>query len=120
MCGITLCCGMQANLSHEEIDLLVKFYQTDDGRVRYKEFCHLMENGEPEITLQNQKRTEKNCSVSVFFNTIIPLKQASKKIFIVEFNIIVKSGSILITSNQNLIFLKILKIHFEPHLLPRF
>lgn len=46
MCGITLCCGTQANLSHEEIDLLVKFYQADDGRVRYKEFCHLMENGE--------------------------------------------------------------------------
>jgi len=44
VCGISLCCGTQANLSREEIEILVEYYKTEDGRVRYKEFCHLMEN----------------------------------------------------------------------------
>lgn len=43
-CGLSLCCGKQANLSRDEIDVIIDFYQTEDGRVKYKEFCHLMEN----------------------------------------------------------------------------
>ncbi len=46
VCGLSLCCGTQANLSRDEINSLVNFYQTEDGRVRYKEFCDSMENGE--------------------------------------------------------------------------
>jgi len=44
ICGLSLCCGTQANLSREEIETLVEYYKTEDDRVRYKEFCHLMEN----------------------------------------------------------------------------
>lgn len=46
MCGLSLCCGTIANLSRDEIQQVVDFYRTEDGRVRYKEFCHMMENGE--------------------------------------------------------------------------
>ena len=45
MCGLSLCCGTIANLSRDEIQQVVNFYRTQDGRVRYKEFCHMMENG---------------------------------------------------------------------------
>lgn len=44
ICGLSLCCGTQANLSRDEIEMLVEYYVTEDDRVRYKEFCHLMEN----------------------------------------------------------------------------
>ena len=44
VCGLSLCCGSQANLSRDEIDMLVEYYTTEDARVRYNEFCHLMEN----------------------------------------------------------------------------
>jgi len=44
VCGLTLCCGTQANLSREEIDLVVQHHSTEDGRVRYKEFCDAMEH----------------------------------------------------------------------------
>ena len=46
MCGLSLCCGTIANLSRDEIQQVVDFYRTKDGRVQYKEFCHMMENGE--------------------------------------------------------------------------
>jgi hypothetical protein len=45
VCGLSLCCGTIANLSRDEIQQVVDFYRTEDGRVRYKEFCHMMENG---------------------------------------------------------------------------
>lgn len=44
ICGLSLCCGTQANLSREEIERVVEHYKTGDDRVRYKEFCHMMEN----------------------------------------------------------------------------
>lgn len=44
VCGLSLCCGTQANLSRDEIDMVVEYYKTKDGRVHYKEFCHVMEN----------------------------------------------------------------------------
>jgi len=50
--GLSLCCGTQANLSRDEIDILVQYYQTEDGRVRYKEFCDLMENGRNDTIFQ--------------------------------------------------------------------
>jgi len=59
VCGLSLCCGTQANLSRDEIDILVGHYQTDDGRVRYKEFCNLMENA------FNVPHLEKNPTVDV-------------------------------------------------------
>lgn len=60
VCGLSLCCGTQANLSRDEIDMLVEYYQTEDGRVRYKEFCHLMENA------FNVPDLEKKPTVDVF------------------------------------------------------
>lgn len=44
ICGLSLCCGTQANLSREEIQKVVDVYRQPDGRVRYKEFCDIMEN----------------------------------------------------------------------------
>ncbi|KAL9961377.1 hypothetical protein ACROYT_G030301 [Oculina patagonica] len=44
ICGLSLCCGTQAHLSREEIQKVVDVYRQPDGRVRYKEFCHIMEN----------------------------------------------------------------------------
>ncbi|KXJ27651.1 hypothetical protein AC249_AIPGENE16872 [Exaiptasia diaphana] len=44
ICGLTLCCGSQANLSRNEIQKVVDAFKTDDGRVVYKEFCDMMEN----------------------------------------------------------------------------
>ena len=46
ICGLSLCCGTQAHLSREEIQKVVDVYRQPDGRVRYKEFCHIMENGQ--------------------------------------------------------------------------
>jgi len=59
VCGLSLCCGTQANLSRDEIDILVRYYQTEDGRVRYKEFCNLMENA------FNVPHLEKNPTVDI-------------------------------------------------------
>ena len=44
ICGLSLCCGQLAHLSRDEIQRIVEHYHTPDGRVRYKEFCDLMEN----------------------------------------------------------------------------
>jgi len=44
VCGLSLCCGTQANLSRDEIQLLVSYYKLPDGRIRYKDFCDVMEN----------------------------------------------------------------------------
>ena len=45
ICGLSLCCGTQANLSRDEIQKVVEVYRQPSGRVRYKEFCDIMENG---------------------------------------------------------------------------
>lgn len=45
MCGLSLCCGTIAYLSRDDIQQVVDFYRTVDGRVRYKEFCDMLENG---------------------------------------------------------------------------
>ena len=45
ICGLSLCCGTQANLSRDEIQKIVEVYRQSNGRVRYKEFCDIMENG---------------------------------------------------------------------------
>ena len=45
ICGLSLCCGTQANLSRDEIQKVVEVYRQPNGRVRYKEFCDVMENG---------------------------------------------------------------------------
>ena len=46
VCGLTVCCGSALKLSRDEVQRVVDYYKTPDGRVRYKEFCDLMENGE--------------------------------------------------------------------------
>ena len=38
-------CGRTAHLTRDEIQKVVDHYKTKDGRIRYKEFCDLMENG---------------------------------------------------------------------------
>ena len=45
ICGLSLCCGTQAHLSRDEIQKVVDVYRQPNGRVRYKEFCDIMENG---------------------------------------------------------------------------
>ena len=45
ICGLSLCCGTQAHLSRDEIQKVVEVYRQPNGRVRYKEFCDIMENG---------------------------------------------------------------------------
>lgn len=44
ICGLSLCCGTQAHLSRDEIQKVVEVYRQPTGRVRYKEFCDIMEN----------------------------------------------------------------------------
>lgn len=44
ICGLSLCCGTQAHLSRDEIQKVVEVYRQPSGRVRYKEFCDIMEN----------------------------------------------------------------------------
>ena len=44
ICGLMVCCGSAAHLTREEIQRIVNYYRCPDGRVKYKEFCHLMEN----------------------------------------------------------------------------
>ncbi len=45
VCGLSLAIGKEAHLSHPEIQKIVDYYRIPDGRVRYKEFCDMMENG---------------------------------------------------------------------------
>ena len=45
VCGLSLAIQREAQLSRGEIQKIVEFYKTDDQRVRYKEFCDMMENG---------------------------------------------------------------------------
>ena len=45
VCGLSLCVGQRAHLTREEISKVVQHYRTADGRVHYKEFCDIMENG---------------------------------------------------------------------------
>ncbi len=44
-CGLMLCVGKEGCLTRGEVQQLAEFYKLPDGRVRYKEFCDLMENG---------------------------------------------------------------------------
>ncbi|XP_013383058.1 uncharacterized protein LOC106153608 [Lingula anatina] len=44
VCGLSLAIGKEAQLSRNEIQKIAEFYKTPDGRVRYKEFCDMMEN----------------------------------------------------------------------------
>ena len=46
VCGLSLAIGKEAQLSRGEIQKVVEYYRTPDGRIRYKEFCDMMENGE--------------------------------------------------------------------------
>ena len=46
MCGLSLCCEKGANLTREEIKKVAQHYMTADGRVKYKEFCDMIENSE--------------------------------------------------------------------------
>ena len=45
VCGVHLAVGKEAQLSREELQKIVEFYRTEDGRVQYKEFCAMLENG---------------------------------------------------------------------------
>lgn len=45
LCGLSLAVGKQAQLSRMEMQKISNFYKTADGRVQYKEFCDMMENG---------------------------------------------------------------------------
>ena len=45
MCGLALAVGKEAQLSRPEIQKVLEYYRQPDGRVKYKEFCDIMENG---------------------------------------------------------------------------
>ena len=45
ICGLSLCISQKAHLTREEINSAIKYFSTSDGRVKYKEFCDIMENG---------------------------------------------------------------------------
>lgn len=45
ICGLLLCLGKNSPLCSEDMQKVVKQYLVSDGRVHYKEFCDLMENG---------------------------------------------------------------------------
>ena len=53
VCGISLAIGKEAQLSRPEIQKIVEFYRVDEGRVAYKEFCDMMENGGMLYCLRN-------------------------------------------------------------------
>lgn len=61
VCGLSLCCGSQANLSRNEIQKIVDHYKTDDGRVQYQDFCDMMENGK-DINLSQRVRNKRACT----------------------------------------------------------
>ncbi|XP_071105662.1 EF-hand calcium-binding domain-containing protein 6-like [Haliotis cracherodii] len=44
VCGLALAVGKEAQLSRPEIQKVVEFYRQPDGRIKYKEFCDIMEN----------------------------------------------------------------------------
>ena len=46
MCGLALAVGKEAQLSRPEIQKVLEYYRQPDGRMKYKEFCDIMENGE--------------------------------------------------------------------------
>ena len=43
-CGLSLAIGKEAQLARNEIQKVVEFYRVDKDRVRYKEFCDMLEN----------------------------------------------------------------------------
>ena len=60
VCGLSLCCGQLAHLTCEEIQRIADHFRTEDGRVRYKGFCDMMENA------YNVPNLEKNPTMSVY------------------------------------------------------
>ncbi len=50
ICGLSLFLGQRLQLTREEMKRIGAHYQLSDGRIRYKDFCDLMENG---MTLYN-------------------------------------------------------------------
>ncbi|XP_070544504.1 uncharacterized protein [Ptychodera flava] len=58
ICGLSLAVGKEAQLSRSDIQKVVDFYKTPDGRVRYKEFCDMMENAFNEPNLEKKPTTE--------------------------------------------------------------
>ena len=45
ICGLSLAIGKEAQLTRPEMQTVVEYYRVDEGRVRYKEFTDMMENG---------------------------------------------------------------------------
>ena len=45
ICGLTLCLGQHLRLTREEIQKVAAHYKSTDGRICYKDFCDVMENG---------------------------------------------------------------------------
>ena len=46
VCGLSLALGKEAQLSRPQIQKVMEYYRIPDGRVGYKGFCDMMENGE--------------------------------------------------------------------------
>ena len=57
-CGLSLAIGKEAQLSRSEIQKVVEFYRVDKDRVRYKEFCDMLENAFTIPDLEKKLTTE--------------------------------------------------------------
>jgi len=52
ICGLSLAVGKEAQLSRADVQKVMEYYRQPDGRVLYKEFCDMMENGKS-LSLRN-------------------------------------------------------------------
>ncbi|XP_077982704.1 uncharacterized protein LOC144438104 [Glandiceps talaboti] len=58
ICGLSLAVGKEAQLSRSDIQKVVDYYKIKDGRVRYKEFCDLMESAFNDPDLEKKPTME--------------------------------------------------------------
>lgn len=74
VCGLALAVGKEAQLSRAEIQKVVEFYRQPDGRVAYKDFCDIMENGKNNYFTFKSMEMECGWPKQV---SIIPISQQS-------------------------------------------
>lgn len=52
MAALVLAIGKEAQLTEPELVKIVSFYKTPDGRVEYREFCDMLENGKKTLLMK--------------------------------------------------------------------
>ena len=79
VCGLSLAIGKEAQLSRAETQKVVEYYRQPDERVRYKEFCDMMENGESFPRVGGAGRTETHNSTLGLINCILHCREIFKE-----------------------------------------